>query len=166
MESHASYNFREMVMNMNGVEGHGNVFGVPMGYGVMAPSSGTTTATETGVPMYGSATAGAIPVKTAAMKSESGLTYAPVSRKRSREPTNSLLSSFPSAVQNQIVNNRCGSFNFLGEDISLQIHQQQLEIDRFIAQHVRYCNMSLTSNSMSDENINVFLLTCFLMKSY
>ncbi|KAL9159871.1 hypothetical protein ABFS82_08G162800 [Erythranthe guttata] len=119
---------------MNGVEGNGNVFGVPIGYGMVAPLSGTTTtATETMVPMYGSAIAGAFPVKNpAAMKSESGVTYnVPVSRKRSRETINSL----PGGVQNQSVGNRCGSFTFLGEDISFQIQQQQFEIDRFICQH-------------------------------
>ncbi|KAL7103236.1 hypothetical protein ACP275_08G167600 [Erythranthe tilingii] len=118
---------------MNGVEGNGNVFSVPIGYGMVAPLSGTTTATETMVPMYGSTIAGAFPVKNlAAMKSESGVTYnVPVSRKRSRETINSL----PSGVQNQSGGNRCGSFTFLGEDISFQIQQQQLEIDRFICQH-------------------------------
>lgn len=122
---------------MNGVEDNGNVFSTSMGYGLVAPLSGRTTATEIVVPMYGSAITGTHPAKTVVMKSDSGLTYIPVSRKRSREAINSPLSLSPSAVQNQSVNNRCGSFTFLGEDISFQIQQQQLEIDRFIAQHVR-----------------------------
>ncbi|KAK4491833.1 hypothetical protein RD792_002610 [Penstemon davidsonii] len=133
------YNYRELMM-MNGVEGNGNVFGSPIGYGVIAPSSGTTTATETLVPIYGSAITETSPTKTAAMKSDSGLTYAvPISRKRSREVINNplLLSSFPCVVQNnEYATNRSGSsFTFLGEDISYQIQQQQMEIDRFIAQH-------------------------------
>ncbi|KAI3466335.1 hypothetical protein Pfo_022998 [Paulownia fortunei] len=132
---------REMVMN--GVEGGGNAFSAPMGYGLVTPLSGTTTATETMVPLYGSATTGTLPVKTAAMKSESGLTYVPVSRKRSREADNSLLSSIPSVVQNQSVNNHCGTFTFLGEDISFQIQQQQLEIDRFMAQHTEKVRMEI-----------------------
>ncbi|KAK6154530.1 hypothetical protein DH2020_008778 [Rehmannia glutinosa] len=134
---------RELVMN--GVEGNGNVFGAPMGmgYGVVAPLSGTTTATETVVPMYGSGIAGTLPVKTAAMKCDSGLTYVPVSRKRSREAINSLLSSSPSVFQNQSANSRCGTFTFLGEDISFQIQQQQLEIDRFIAQHTEKVRMEI-----------------------
>ncbi|KAG8365227.1 hypothetical protein BUALT_Bualt18G0082400 [Buddleja alternifolia] len=118
---------------MNGVEANGNVFGTPIVYGMLNPSSATTTAAETVFPVYGSAITGGAPAKNAAMKSDSGLTYVPISRKRSRD---SVLSSFPSAVQNQNANNRCGgSFTFLGEDLSFQIQQQQLEIDRFIAHH-------------------------------
>ncbi|KAK4420589.1 putative BOI-related E3 ubiquitin-protein ligase 3 [Sesamum alatum] len=128
---------------MNGVEDNGNVFGTSMGYGLVAPLSGRTTAAEFVVPMYGSAISGAHPAKTAVMKSDSGLTYIPASRKRSREAISFPLSSSPSAVQNQSVNNRCGSFTFLGEDISSQIQQQQLEIDRFIAQHTEKVRMEI-----------------------
>ncbi|GFP87550.1 probable boi-related E3 ubiquitin-protein ligase 3 [Phtheirospermum japonicum] len=118
------------MMMMNGIEGIGNAYGAPMGYGVVAPLSGTTTATETLVPMYGSAITEAFPAKTAAIKSDSGLSYAvPVSRKRPRDAINS-------SLQNDAVpNNRGGSLTFLGEDFSFQFQQQQLEIDRFIAQH-------------------------------
>ncbi|KAL3614873.1 hypothetical protein CASFOL_040534 [Castilleja foliolosa] len=122
---------------MNGVESNGNVFGAPIGYGMVAPFSGTTAAMETAVPMYGSA---------GAMKCDSGLTYAPVSRKRSREAINSLLSSFPGGVHNLQTNNnnnRCGGFTFLGEDISFQFQQQQLEIDRFIEQHAEKVRMEI-----------------------
>ncbi|KAI3456704.1 hypothetical protein Pfo_013367 [Paulownia fortunei] len=127
---------------MNSVEGIGNVYGTPMGYGVVAPLSGTTTATETVVPMYGSAITETVPAKPAAIKSDSGLTYAvPVSRKRSRDVINPLVSSLPGGVQNQSANNRCGSLTFLGEDFSFQFQQQQLEIDRFIAQHTEKVRM-------------------------
>ncbi|KAK3033111.1 hypothetical protein RJ639_036470 [Escallonia herrerae] len=116
---------------MNAIEGNGNLYGQPAGYG-MPPLSGTTT--ETLLPMYGSES---VPAKTA-MKSDSGLTYAlPVSRKRPRDQSaiNPFV-SFPStAHQNPNHHNRTGPFTFLGEDISLQIQQQQLEIDRFIALH-------------------------------
>lgn len=123
---------------MNSVEGIGNVYGNPMGYGVLPPLSGTSTATETVVPMYCSAITETVLAKTAAIKSDSGLTYAvPVSRKRSRDAINPLVSSLPSCGQNPSANNRCGSFTFLGEDYSFHFQQQQLEIDRFIAQHVR-----------------------------
>ncbi|PIN11000.1 putative E3 ubiquitin ligase [Handroanthus impetiginosus] len=132
---------RELVTNV--VEGNGNMFGAPVGYGMVAPLSGSTTATENFVPMYGSAITGTLPAKFAAMKSDSSLTYVPVSRKRSRDAINSLLSSSPSAVQNQSAHNRCGSFTFLGEDISFQIQQQQLEIDRFIAQHTEKVRMEI-----------------------
>ncbi|PIN05502.1 putative E3 ubiquitin ligase [Handroanthus impetiginosus] len=130
---------RELMMNT--VEGNGNVYGGPMGYGVIAPLSGTTTATETMFPMYGSAAALTVP----AIKSDSGVTYAiPVSRKRSRDAINPLVSSLQSGVQNQsTVNNRCSSFTFLGEDLSLHFQQQQLEIDRFIAQHTEKVRMEI-----------------------
>lgn len=126
---------------MNGFDGLGNVYGTPIGYGVLPPSSGTVTAMESMIPAYGTAMTEAAMAKTAAVKSDSGLTYAaiPVSRKRTRDAINPLVSSDPNGVCNQTANNRCGgSVTFLGEDLSLQFQQQQLEVDRFIAQHVRY----------------------------
>ncbi|KAL0310869.1 UNVERIFIED_CONTAM: putative BOI-related E3 ubiquitin-protein ligase 3 [Sesamum angustifolium] len=128
---------------MNGVEDNGNVYGTSMGYGLVAPLSGRSTAAEFVVPMYGSAITGTHAAKTAVMKADSGLTYIPPSRKRSREAINFPLSSSPTAVQNQCVNNRCGSFTFLGEDITFQIQQQQLEIDRFIAQHTEKVRLEI-----------------------
>ncbi|GER37580.1 SBP (S-ribonuclease binding protein) family protein, partial [Striga asiatica] len=134
---------RDMVMN--GVEGNGNVFGAPSGYGAVAPLSGTAAGLETVVPIYGLAVSGgAFTVKTQAVKSDSGLTSVPVSRKRPREAIGTLLSSFPGgAFQNQSVINRCSGFTFLGEDISFQIQQQQLEIDRFIAHHTAKVRMEV-----------------------
>ncbi|CAA2993017.1 probable BOI-related E3 ubiquitin- ligase 3 [Olea europaea subsp. europaea] len=130
---------------MNSMEGIGNVnmYGTPFGYGAVTPLLGTKTATDNIMPMFNSAITDSIPAKTAPMKSESGLSYAvPVSRKRSSDAMNPLLSSFP-AVQNQNANYRCGSFTFLGEDISFQIQQQQLEIDRFIAHQTEKVRMEM-----------------------
>ncbi|GFQ00109.1 hypothetical protein PHJA_002154900 [Phtheirospermum japonicum] len=117
-------------MMMNGIEGIGNVYGAPMGYGVVAPLSGTTTATETLVPMYGSVMMEAFPAETAAIMSDSDWLYiVPVSRKCSRDAINS-------SQQNvAVLNNRNGFLTFLGEDFSFQFQHGQLEIDRFIAQH-------------------------------
>ncbi|KAL2245128.1 probable BOI-related E3 ubiquitin-protein ligase 2 [Sesamum indicum] len=135
-------NNRELMMNS--VEGIGNAYGAPMGYGLVAPLSGTTTATETVLPIYGSAMPETVAGKTAAIKSDSGLTYAvPISRKRPRDAINPLVSSLPSGVQSQSSNNRRGSFTFLGEDFSFQFQQQQLEIDRFIAQHTEKVRMEI-----------------------
>jgi hypothetical protein len=122
------------------VERNRNLYGGQLGYGVVpGPLSGTTTATDALILIYNSAMADSVPAKTP-MKSDSGLTY-PVllSRKRPREAAinNHPLLSFPPNVQNRQSKNRCGSFTFIGEDISLQIQQQQLEIDRFITEHVR-----------------------------
>lgn len=116
---------------MDEIQGNGNLYGASfIGYGTV-PLSGNTTA-EALFPMYCSSAIDSFPPKNA-MKSDSGLTYGfPPSRKRSREEANPLISCPP--FQN--ASNRCGSFSFLGEDISLQIQQQQLEVDRFIAQHV------------------------------
>ncbi|KAL8205669.1 hypothetical protein R6Q57_009220 [Mikania cordata] len=76
----------------------------------------------------------AFPANTAPIKAESGLTCSlPVSRKRARDCSDfNTLNSFVNS-QNQI--QRCGTYSFLGEDISMQIQQQQLEIDQFIAHH-------------------------------
>ncbi|KAJ9562677.1 hypothetical protein OSB04_007837 [Centaurea solstitialis] len=82
------------------------------------------------------------PTNTSApIKAESGLTCSlPVSRKRARDSSeiNTLLSFVNShniMNQSQSQIERSGSYTFLGEDISLQIQQQQLEIDQFIAHH-------------------------------
>ncbi|XP_057486404.1 probable BOI-related E3 ubiquitin-protein ligase 3 [Actinidia eriantha] len=115
---------------MNAIEGiNANAYNTaPAGFG-LPPVSGTTM--ETLLPMYNSVVT---PANTG-MKSDSGLTYAlPVSRKRSRDSIHPLI-SFPNGqIQNQN-SNRCGPFTFLGEDISLQVQQQQLEVHRLIAQH-------------------------------
>ncbi|XP_052177112.1 probable BOI-related E3 ubiquitin-protein ligase 3 isoform X2 [Diospyros lotus] len=122
---------------ISGVEGNVNVYNNnPVAYGFLP-------ATENLLPMYGSAIADCLPAKNA-IKSDSGLTYAlPVSRKRSRDCLNPLL-TFPNGqLQRQNNISRCGSFTFLGEDISLQIQQQQLEIDRFIAQHTEKVKLEI-----------------------
>lgn len=95
----------------------------------------------------------------ASMKDDSGLTYAIPSmlqRKRGRDCSDSTINqqSFaPAATYQKIesfnhsrsVNNNfnnqlngVGLYSFLGEDVSVQILQQQLDIDRFIYQHVSY----------------------------
>ncbi|KAM7495721.1 hypothetical protein LguiB_030330 [Lonicera macranthoides] len=71
----------------------------------------------------------------------------PFSRKRSRDFINpSPLLSFPTTDQNQIhqkASSGCTSFTFLGRDISMQIQQQQLEIDCFIAQHTEVVRVEI-----------------------
>ncbi|KAL2483804.1 putative BOI-related E3 ubiquitin-protein ligase [Forsythia ovata] len=117
---------RNREITMDGFGSNGNTYSTPIGYGLVAPLSGTTTATETVVPVYGSLIFESVPPNSATMKS------IPVSRKRSRDV---LHSSFPSVAQNQNQNSSCASSTFLGEDISFQIQQQSLEIDRLISQH-------------------------------
>ncbi|KAA8523454.1 hypothetical protein F0562_009877 [Nyssa sinensis] len=126
---------REMI---SPIEGNVNMYNTPIGYG-LPPLSGTTT--ETLLPMYSPVITDTVPAKTA-MKADSGITYTlPVSRKRSVDSIYTL-PSFPNG-QNLTHNNRCGSFTFLGEDISLQIQQQQLDIDRFIAQHTEKVRLEI-----------------------
>lgn len=123
---------------MNGVEGSGNVFAGAMLYGLVAP--GTTNAAGAVFPAYGSP----ISDKTPAMKCDSGLTYAvPVSRKRSRDATVTPLHPSLCSALNQIVDNGCGSFTFLGEDLTFQIQQQQLEVDRFVSRHTENVRMEI-----------------------
>lgn len=129
---------REM---LNPIEANVNPFNVHMGYSSVLPLSGTTTATETpltAAAAYNSLIVDSAPQKTA-MKSESGLTTynVPVPRKRSRDSINYPLLSYPVNVQ---THKNCGLFSFLGEDVSLQIHQQQLDVDRLISQHVSLSN--------------------------
>lgn len=112
----------------------------PLGFGIGNPLSA----------MYCSGFTDSIngfPANTPPLKAESGLTCSlPVSRKRARDCSD--VNTF--AVNNHSMNmnmnmnlnmnqiQRCGNYTFLGEDISMQIQQQQLEIDQFIAHQVLY----------------------------
>ncbi|KAF2317659.1 hypothetical protein GH714_039490 [Hevea brasiliensis] len=121
---------------MNHVEANSNIYNTQMGYGI--PLSGTTTTTETQLPMYSSVITDSIPQKTP-IKSESGLTYnLPMPRKRPRESISPLL-SYPTPQPNKTAS----PFSFLGQDFSLQIEQQQLDIDRLISQHMEKVRMEL-----------------------
>ncbi|XP_047975597.1 probable BOI-related E3 ubiquitin-protein ligase 2 [Salvia hispanica] len=126
---------------MNGVEGIGNAYAAPAGFGMLPPLSGT--AMETMVPIYCSAIAETAVPKTPAIKSDSGLTYAavPVSRKRSRDAANPTMTGV--SHHHHAAGNRCGSMTFLGEDFSFHFQQQQLEIDRFIAQHTEKVRLEI-----------------------
>lgn len=107
---------------LNPAEGNMNFFNTQMGCSM--PLSGTTT--ETLLPAYN--------VDCVPVKSESGLTYnLPVQRKRSRDSLTPFLSY---KNTNAMPHKNPTSFSFLGEDMSLQIQQQQLEVDRLISQHM------------------------------
>ncbi|KAF9587438.1 hypothetical protein IFM89_002619 [Coptis chinensis] len=103
---------------------------------------------QTFIPFYNSALVNMVPETmetTTTMKAESGVTYnnnlcsSSGARKRSRD-------SFAISINNPLMdlsgsrklcrNNTATTFSFLGEDISLQIQQQQLEMDYMIAQHM------------------------------
>lgn len=130
---------------MNLIEGDANMYNsTGMGYRGVPLLSGTTTA-ETLLPAYNSVIVdSSVSPKTAAvsaaMKSDSGLSYnytLPLPRKRAREcMIMNPFTSYPSVPASK----SCGSFSFLGEDISLQIHQQQNDIDRLVSQHVSLLN--------------------------
>lgn len=140
---------------MNPVETNVNNIFNNMGYSyssVPPPSSIKTAATEALIlPPYNSITADSLPQKTA-MNSDSGLTYNVPLRKRSRDSrdySNSINYPFqnsylaPSTVPQNNKSCASSSFSFLGEDISLQIQRQQLDIDQLIAQQVS--NLTLIS---------------------
>ncbi|KAJ4976810.1 hypothetical protein NE237_001916 [Protea cynaroides] len=140
---------REM-MNVIG-NNNTSIYNTQMGFGVV-PFSTTTTTPETFLPLYNSVMAPDPVPATTTLKSDSGLTYnnlpMSVSRKRSRD---SSMISFPSSSPKENNNNNnnssiCNSvppLSFLGEDITLQIQQQQLEIDRFVAQHTEKVRIEL-----------------------
>ncbi|XP_023511736.1 probable BOI-related E3 ubiquitin-protein ligase 3 [Cucurbita pepo subsp. pepo] len=127
---------------MNPIEGDANLYNSQMGYGV--PLVSGTTTTETLLPAYNSVIVdSSVSPKTvapsAAIKSDSGLTFnynsnLSLPRKRSRECMN--INPFASSYPSPPTSKSCGSFSFLGEDLSLQIYQQQLDIDRLISQHL------------------------------
>ncbi|KAL1299978.1 hypothetical protein AAHE18_18G146500 [Arachis hypogaea] len=118
---------REM---MNSIETNMNLnlYNAQLGYSSLLPLSGTTTTAAAGVgteamlppAMYSSIAADSLPQQQKTpIKSESTLTYnnIPLSRKRSRDTS--------------------------GEDITLQIHQQQLDIDQLVAQRMEKVRMEL-----------------------
>ncbi|XP_058072026.1 probable BOI-related E3 ubiquitin-protein ligase 3 [Magnolia sinica] len=116
---------REIV---NAIETNANYYNNQMGFNVPFPSA------QTLIPFYNSTIADSIPA-------DSGLTCnLPAPRKNLREFNinnnngNSNGNNPFLAISDQ---KECHAhpFSFLGEDLSLQIQQQQLEIDRFIAQH-------------------------------
>lgn len=138
---HSLYHPQMMITNAIDNQATGNG---PLGYGIGHPFSATTAA------MYCSGFNDSInpfPAANAAtMKSESGLTCSlPVSRKRARDSSdiNTLLSFVNSHNMNQNQMDRCGTYTFLGEDISLQIQQQQLEIDQFVAHHTEKVRLDI-----------------------
>lgn len=121
-----------------------------MGYGTPLTSfNANAKAVETAAlfpPMdtFAAATA-VLPASTGVvMKSDSGITYnVPIPRKRGRDHHHSTTTinrfvSYPSSHVHSQKNCGCNLY-FLGEDISIQIQQQQMDVDRLISQHVRYC---------------------------
>lgn len=114
---------------MNSYETNMNLYNTQMGFGIHG--------LESIIPFSNSTIADPI-----AMASESGLTCnLPAPRKRARE----------FSIQTLPISNieKNGTpfhlFSFLGEDVSFQIQQQQLEIDRFISQHVIFIHLFLFS---------------------
>lgn len=119
-------------------QGNKNAYddGLKFGYGMAEMDNGL-------LPMYVNVSSGMmennVRIPATALKADSGLTYSlPISRKRSRDSSSfdPTVLSFPNAQfvnQNQLNNDQNGTFTFLGQDISMQIYQQQLEVDRFIA---------------------------------
>ncbi|KAI3675682.1 hypothetical protein L1987_85274 [Smallanthus sonchifolius] len=117
--------FHPQMLITNAIDNQANA-NTPLGYGIGNPLAA----------MYCSGFTDSVnvfPANTAPLKAESGLTCSlPVSRKRTRDCSDiNALMSFVNMNQIQ----RCGAYTFLGEDISMQIQQQQLEIDQFIAHH-------------------------------
>ncbi|XP_076909891.1 putative BOI-related E3 ubiquitin-protein ligase 3 [Bidens hawaiensis] len=77
------------------------------------------------------------------LAAESDLTYSlPVSRKRSRlSYSMSPLSDAQNVNRNLM--DHCPSFTFLGEDISSQIRQQEIEIDQLVARHAEKLKLEI-----------------------
>ncbi|KAI3408732.1 uncharacterized protein J3R85_020128 [Psidium guajava] len=107
------------------------------------PLSGTTTATDS-LPLLqqrGSLISDSLPPKAVMKPSDSGLTYnlPSVPRKRGRDSINPVLSYGMSSPDDKT--RAC--FSFLGEDVSMQVQQQQLDIDRLISHHMESVRMEI-----------------------
>lgn len=125
---------------MNPVQGNASMYNAQIGYGEPLMTGGCV-ATEALLPTFNSVmndSCSMLPKTT----SDSGLTYnVPIStsapRKRSRvDSINPSFFSYPTAPTSYKNNSCAAPFSFLGEDISLQIQQQQFDVDRLISQHV------------------------------
>lgn len=146
---HSLYHPQMMITNAIDNQATGNG---ALGYGIGHPFSATTAA------MYCSGYTDSInpsPAAAAAntgnLKSESGLTCSlPVSRKRPRDSSD--INTLLSFVNTQNMNQSCGSYTFLGEDISLQIQQQQLEIDQFVAHHTEKVRRDIEERRKRNSN--------------
>ncbi|XP_056167980.1 probable BOI-related E3 ubiquitin-protein ligase 3 [Syzygium oleosum] len=144
------------------VEANAGMYSSQPVYGL--PLSGTSTADSLLFPLYShnlnahlaaaraldeplhlktSASAGA--AGAAPLKSESGITYinnnttalpslSSSSRKRPRDSNQAL--SFSTAEIQPDGRSGCGRFAFLGEDVSLHVQHQFLDVDRLISQHM------------------------------
>ncbi|CAI0450391.1 unnamed protein product [Linum tenue] len=134
---------------MNSIEANNNMYASQVGFGV--PLSGTTTATTTEalLPMYSSAhqqqkmaTAIKSEVSGLSTYNNNNISQIPASRKRPRDCMNGngnpLFSSYQTPHQSNNNNKATGvaPFSFLGHDFSLQIQQQQLDVDRLISHHM------------------------------
>lgn len=112
-------------------------------FGCGLPLSGTTTVTDS-LPLlqpHGSLLSDSLPPKAVMKPSDSGLSYnlPAVSRKRGRESINPVLSYGTPSPDHK--SRTC--FSFLGEDLSLQMQQQQLDIDRLISHHMEKVRMEV-----------------------
>lgn len=123
-----AYICREM---KNPMDANINLYNTQMGYSSIHPFSGTAVTESLLRPPYNTLIGSdSFPQKTAMKSDNSSLTCnVPLSRKRSRDNN-------VNSINNYHHPSGCGSFSFLGEDISLQIQQQQLDIDHLISQRV------------------------------
>ncbi|KAE9621546.1 hypothetical protein Lal_00032336 [Lupinus albus] len=117
-------NNREM---MNPIDTNINIYNTTQfDYPSVLPLSGTTTTTENVFrPPYST------------LKSNTSLTYnVPLSRKRSRENSNTFNYPYTTTTTQNHNKSNCSSFSFLGEDLSLQFQQQQLDINNIISERL------------------------------
>nr|XP_043621510.1 probable BOI-related E3 ubiquitin-protein ligase 3 [Erigeron canadensis] len=119
-------------------EGNNNVYGNGMKFGMMENEMVNN-------PMYVSSMMMRM-MDVIPPSADSGLTCSfPVSRKRSHD-TSSVLSFQNGQVVNyndQINNVQNETFAFLGHDVSMQMYQQQVEVDRFIANHMEKVRLQI-----------------------
>ncbi|KAL3736032.1 hypothetical protein ACJRO7_025048 [Eucalyptus globulus] len=149
-----------MMAHHPAVEANASLYGSQPMYGL--PLSGTSTADSLLFPVYNHnlsshvsaarALEEALHLKTTTatttpLKSESGITYinntntntalpslSSSSRKRPRDSNQAL--SFSTTEIQPDGRSSCGRFSFLGEDVSLHVHHQFLDIDRLVTQHM------------------------------
>ncbi|PIA37794.1 hypothetical protein AQUCO_03000374v1 [Aquilegia coerulea] len=160
---------------MNNVVNKGNIYNnnnTQMDFGLPLSGITTTTTNDSLLPFYNNSVfVDWIPetFETTTMKAESGVTYNNLSssgtRKRSRDSfsTNPLMDYYGS--RKLCRNNNNTSVSFLGEDISLQIQQQQLEMDRLITQHMEKVRIMVAERRKEHSRRLIAVIEERIMKS-
>ncbi|TKY68564.1 BOI-related E3 ubiquitin-protein ligase 3 [Spatholobus suberectus] len=141
-----------------------NMYATQMGNYSMQPLSGTTTASETFRPAAPPLPYSSLSQKTDVLKSDNSTVtnnnVVSVSRKRSRGLIHDTNYHFHSYLHKNT-----DTFSFLGEDISLNIHHQQLDLATIISRHMEKVKVELEEKLKKQARRLIEAIEAGMMKS-